>query len=182
MRWITSPHSPIPQLLVITFFFLFHFFLLSLCALLSFPLSLSFLPPPFSIISLFLSLKTWMALLHPCQPSTFSARGWVESPVSEAVRGLVTHHSSPVCQGQWAAPGSLTWLYDGRQTCPARNFCQEELIRERPWLQGQAGSPSLLWAFPQPWGFPSRQCKPAMHDDGDGGDKLDWQKVYKAIP
>ena len=70
-----------------------------------------------------------MALLHPCQPSAFSARGWAASPVIEAVRGLVTHPSS---HGQWAAPGSLTWLYDGRQTCPARNFCQEELIKERP--------------------------------------------------
>lgn len=106
-----------------------------------------------------------MALLHPCQPSTVCARGWAKRPVSEAVTGLVSHHSSPVCQGQWAAPGNLTWLFTDRQTCPARNFCQEELIRERPWFQQSLGSgwePLSPLGLPQPRGFPSRQCKTAM--------------------
>lgn len=77
----------------------------------------------------------------------------------------MSHPSSPVRQGQWAAPGSLTWLFPGRQTCPARNFCQDELIRERPRLQWSLGSgwePFSALGLPQPWGSPSRQCKTAM--------------------
>lgn len=104
----------------------------------SFCLSVPFFPfpclfsprtPSPSLLSLLRSLDGPAA---PVPAPASSARGWAGSPVSEAVRGLVTHRPSPMRRGQWAAPGSLTWLYDGRQTCPARNLCQEELIRERP--------------------------------------------------
>lgn len=95
----------------------------------------------------------------------------LRSPVSEAVRG--PDSSFLPVSGPVGGPLEASPYYDGRQTCPARNFCQEELIRRGPDSRVRLEPLSPLGLPLNPGASLLDSASQPCMDDGDGGDKLD---------
>lgn len=126
-----------------------QFFLVPLCAVLSFPSSLAFL-------SLLPNLP--LAFEEPSGPTALLAAlcsPYQARPRSLSARLLEGCESSflPRVSGPVGGPWKPHLAFCGRQTCPAGNSCQRELIREAlapAESGGRGGSPSLLRATPNP--------------------------------